>query len=61
MAEQGLCCCTGFSLVVLSGLCSLVAVHGLLIVRASLAQHGLLGHALLQLQHVGSVAVAPGL
>ena len=37
-----LCCCTGFSLVVVSGRHSLVAVHGLLIAVASLvAEHGL--------------------
>ena len=31
----GLCCCAGFPLVAGSGGCSLVAVHGLLIVVAS--------------------------
>ena len=38
----GLCCCTGFSLVVVSGDYSLVAVRRLLIVMASLvAEHRL--------------------
>ena len=42
LAVLGLCCCTGFSLVVVIGGCSLVAVHGLLIAVASLvAEHGL--------------------
>ena len=42
LAVLGLCCCTGFSLVVVSGGCSLVAVHGLLIVVTSLvAEHRL--------------------
>ena len=38
----GLCCCAGFSLVVESRGCSLVVMHGLLIVVASLvAEHRL--------------------
>ena len=36
LAVLGLCCCTGFSLVVVIGGYSLVAVHGLLIAVASL-------------------------
>ena len=36
-AALGLCCCTGFSLVEASRDYSLVAVHGFLIVMASLA------------------------
>ena len=35
LAVLGLRCCTGFSLVAVSGGCSLVAVHGLLIAVAS--------------------------
>ena len=42
MAVQGLCCCEGFSLIVVSGGYSLVVVCGLLIVVASLVvEHGL--------------------
>ena len=42
LAVLGLCCCVGFSLVVVSGGYSLFVVHGLLIVVASLvAEHGL--------------------
>ena len=36
LAVLGLCCCAGFTLVVESGGCSLVAVHGLLTAVASL-------------------------
>ena len=36
LAVLGLRCCTGFSLVVASMVCSLVVVHGLLIAVASL-------------------------
>jgi len=44
LAVLGLHCCTNFSLVAVSRGYSLVAVHGLLIVVASLvAEHGLLG------------------
>ena len=39
----GFCCCTGFSLVVASWSCSLVAVHGLLFLIASLVEHRLSG------------------
>ena len=40
----GLCCCEGFPLVVVSGRYSLVAVHGLLTVVASLVEeYGLYG------------------
>ena len=42
MAELGLGCCTGFSLVVESRGCSVVAVHGLLVVT-SLVEHMLQG------------------
>ena len=35
LAVLSLCCCTGFSLVAVSGGYSLVAVHGLLIAAAS--------------------------
>ena len=49
----------GFSLAVVSGGYSLVV--GLLIVVAPLAaEHGIRAHKLHELQHVGSVAVAPG-
>ena len=42
LAVLVLCCCTGFSLVVESRACSLVAGHGLLLAVASLAaQQGL--------------------
>ena len=42
LGHLGLHCCMGFSLCALSGCCSLVVVHGLLITAASLvAQHGL--------------------
>ena len=41
LAVLGLLCCTGFSLVVVSGGDSLVAVCGLPIVVASLVEHGL--------------------
>ena len=52
-------CCVGFSLAVVSGGYSLVV--GLLIVVAPLAaEHGIRAHKLHELQHVGSVAVAPG-
>ena len=55
LAVLGLCCCTGFSLVVASGGYSPVAVPGLLIVVASLvAEPGLSGSW-------ASVVVAPGL
>ena len=37
LAVLGLCCCTGFSLVVVSRACSLIAMHGLLIAVVSLA------------------------
>ena len=58
----GLHCCEGLSLAVASGGCSLAAVHGLLVVRASLVvEQGLQAHGLQQLQQVGSVVVAPGL
>ena len=41
-AMLGLCCCMGFSLVVASGGYSLIALHRLLIVVASLfSEHGL--------------------
>ena len=51
----GLHCCSGFPLVAASGGYSLVAVHGLLIVMASLVvQHGLWGTQ-------ASVVVACGL
>ena len=41
-AMLGLCCCMGFSLVVASGDYSLIALHRLLIVVASLfSEHGL--------------------
>ena len=47
LAVLGLCCCTGFSLVVASGGYSPVAVHGLLIVVASLvAELGSRAHGL---------------
>ena len=36
LAVLGLCCCEGFSLVVVNGGYSLVEVHGLLTVAASL-------------------------
>ena len=52
-------CCVGFSLAVVSGGYSLVV--GLLIVVAPLAaERGIRAHKLHELQHVGSVAVAPG-
>ena len=52
-------CCVGLSLAVVSGGYSLVV--GLLIVVAPLAaDHGIRAHKLHELQHVGSVAVAPG-
>ena len=42
MAVLGLPCCLGFSLVAANEGCSLVAVHGLLLVVASLVvEHGL--------------------
>ena len=54
LAVLGLCCCTGFSLVVASGGYSPVAVPGLLIVVASLvAEPGLQGTPT-------SVAAVPG-
>ena len=55
-------CCTGFSLVAVSRSCSLVSVYGPLTEVASLAmEHGSRAHGLQQLQHVGSVVVAPRL
>ena len=55
MAAAALCCCAGFSLGVVGGGCSLVAVPGLLIVVASLvAEHSLWGMR-------ASVAAPPGL
>ena len=51
MAVLGVCCCSGFSLIVASVGCSPVAVHGLLIVVTSLA-------AELGLQSTSSVVVA---
>ena len=51
LAMLGLCCCVGFSLVM---------VHGLLIVEASLVpEHRLSGHGP-QLQPMGSLVVACG-
>ena len=51
----GLCCCEGFSLVVVSGCYALIVVHRLLIAVASLvAEHRLWGTQ-------ASVAAAPGL
>ena len=51
----GLCCCTGFPLVVVSGVYFLVALHRLFIAVASLAvEHRLWGTR-------ASVVVAPGL
>ena len=42
LAVLGLCCCVGLSLVAASGDCSLIAVHGFLILVASLiTEHGL--------------------
>ena len=42
LAALGFCYCVGFSLAEVSGGCTPVAVHGLLIVVASLlAEHGL--------------------
>ena len=59
----GLCCCTGFSLVAVGRGYSLVAVCGLLIAVASLAEeHGLSGadfSRLQQLWYKGSVFAAP--
>ena len=44
LAVVGLCCCMGFSLVLMSCGYSLVAVHGLLMaVASSVAEHGLWG------------------
>ena len=58
----GLHCCTGFSLVAVSRGCSLVSVHGPLTEVASLAmEHGSRPLGFQQLQHVGSVVVAPRL
>ena len=43
-AVLGLCCCPGVFLVAVSGACSLVEVHGLLVVAAfSVAEHRLQG------------------
>ena len=55
LAVLGLCCCRGFSLISASGSCSLVVVHGLLIVVASLAAE----HS--PVRHMGSVVPASGL
>ena len=52
-------CCTGFSLVVASGIYSLVAMCGLLIAVASLVCPR--AHRLQELQHSGSAVVAHGL
>ena len=43
MATLGLRCCLGFSLAVASGGCSLVVVHGLLLIAVAslVAEHGL--------------------
>ena len=57
----GLRCCMGFFLLVASGGYSLVAVLGLLIAVASLAEHRLQGTWLQWLRHVGSVFAVPGL
>ena len=57
----GLRCCMGFFLLVASGGCSIVAVLGLLIAVASLAEHRLQGMWLQWLRHVGSVFAVPGL
>ena len=57
----GLHCCAGFPLVAVNRGYSLVAVHELLIaVTALVAEHGLWAHRL-QLQHMGSIVVAPRL
>ena len=57
LAVLGLCCCAGFSLVVVRGCYSLVAVYvyGLLIVLAS----PIVGNG--PLEHAGSVIAAPRL
>ena len=62
LAALGLCCCTrAFSSCGKRGLL-FVAVHGLLIVVASIvAEHGLQAHGLQQFWHVDSVVVARGL
>ena len=62
LAALGLCCCMqAFSSCGERGLL-FIALHGLLIVVASLvAEHGLQAHGLQQLQHAGSVVVARGL
>ena len=57
----GLCCCSGLSLVVASGDCSLVAVHGFLISAASFVGHGLQGVQASAAVACGSAAATPGL
>ena len=61
MAVPGLRCCVGFSLVVGSGGCSLVAVLGLLIVVASfVAEHRLWSTGSVVVEHKLSYSVACG-
>ena len=58
----GLHCSADFSLVAESGGNSLVVVLGLLIaVTSPVAEKGSRTHRLQELQHMGSVVVAPGL
>ena len=52
-------CCVGFSLAVVSGGYSLV-VGPLIVAAPPAAEHGIRAHKLHELQHVGSVVVAPG-
>ena len=63
MTVLGLCCCTGFSLLLASGGASLVVVLcSVLIEVASLVvQHGLQAWGLQELWHVGSGVAAPRL
>jgi len=58
----GLCCCSGFSVVVMSGGFSPLAVYGLLTVLASLVvEHGIWTDGLQELLHMGSVVAIPWL
>ena len=62
LAVPGLHCCMGFSPVVVSGGCCLVAGHGLLPAVASLlAEHGLWGTGSMTVAHGFSCSAAHGI
>ena len=61
VAVLGLCCCAIFPLVAASGHVSLAVVPGFVTAVASLVEHRLQAQGVQQVQHVGSVVVAPRL